>query len=152
VSVQTLEPRRPGGRLFAPRVLAFAAVVPLLLRRRIDRLGPLLEPRQAPPPAPPPPEVVRALVARIDRLLQAGRPLVRSGCLTRGLTLYYFLRRAGADVSLRFGVDVLGRVEGDFSGHCWVMYGGEPLAEKRDPRPLFAETFRIPAAGRRGAS
>jgi hypothetical protein len=142
------------GPLFAPRVLLFATVVPLLLRRRIDRLAPLLEPARTPPP-PPSAEAVGALVARIDRLLAAGRPFVRSGCLTRGLTLYYFLRREGVPVALCFGVgnvgDVgdIGEVDGDFSGHCWVMYDGEPLAEKRDPRPLFAETFRISAAEER---
>jgi hypothetical protein len=140
VNPEPRAPRRAGGRLFAPRVLLFAAVVPLLLYRRIDRLAPLLEPARTPPP--PPQEEVDALVARIDRLLQAGRPFVRSGCLTRGFTLFYFLRRAGADVSLRFG---MGEVEGSFSGHCWIVQDGEPLAEKRDPRPLFAETFRIPS-------
>jgi hypothetical protein len=132
----------PGTRLFAPRVLLFAALVPLLLYRRIDRLAPLLEPAPARTPPPPPRERVDALVSRIDRLLQAGRPFVRSGCLTRGFTLFYFLRRAGADVSLRFGI---GEVDGSFSGHCWIVLDGEPLAEKRDPRPLFAETFRIPS-------
>jgi len=140
------------GLLFAPRVLLFAAVVPLLLRRRIDRLAPLLEPARTPPP-PSSPQVsaatVAALVARIDRLLAAGRPFVRSGCLTRGLTLYYFLRREGVPVTLCFG---MGRVDGAFSGHCWVVHNGEPLAEKRDPRPLFAETFRIPAARREGSA
>jgi hypothetical protein len=84
------------------------------------------------------------MVRRIDRLLLAGRPLVRSGCLTRGITLFYFLRRAGADVSLRFG---MGEVDGSYSGHCWVVHDGLPLAEKRDPRPLFTEMFRIPATG-----
>jgi hypothetical protein len=141
MSPEPRAPRRAGGRLFAPRVLLFAVMVPLLLYRRIDRLAPLLEPARTPPP--PPREEVDALVARIDRLLPAGRPFVRSGCLTRGLTLYYFLRRAGAPVALCFGA---GPVDGDFSGHCWVVYQGEPLAEKRDPRPLFAEMLRIPGA------
>src|SRR5436305_5541848 len=93
---------RIGGRLFALRVLLFAMAVPLLLRRHLARLAPLLEPATVPPP--PPPGVVDVMVLRIDRLLLAGRPLVRSGCLTRGITLFYFLRRAGPDVSLRFGM------------------------------------------------
>lgn len=133
----------PGGRLFALRVLLFAAIVPLLLRRDLARLGPklaLADPGSLPPP--PPPEVVLALVEKIDRLLRSGRPLVRSGCLTRAITLFYFLRRAGAPVSLHFG---MGEVDGGFSGHCWVVHDGLPLAEKRDPRPIFTEMFRIPA-------
>lgn len=135
---------RPGeGRLFALRVCLFAAfAVPLLLRRRIDRLAPLIEPAAI--PLPPAAATVDALVERIDRLLLAGRPFIRSGCLTRGVTLYYFLRRAGADVSLRFG---MGEIDGSFSGHCWIDRDGEPLAERRDPRPLFVEMFRIPSQG-----
>jgi len=141
---------RPGeGRLFALHVFLFAAfAVPLLLRRRIDRLAPLIEPAATPQPPPAATaattattEAVNALVERIDRLLLAGRPFIRSGCLTRGVTLYYFLRRAGADVSLRFG---MGEIDGSFSGHCWIDRDGEPLAERRDPRPLFVEMFRIP--------
>jgi hypothetical protein len=135
---------RPGeGRLFALRVFLFAAfAVPLLLRRRIDRLAPLIEPAATPQPTPAATAAtVDALVERIDRLLLAGRPFIRSGCLTRGVTLYYFLRRAGADVSLRFG---MGEIDGSFSGHCWIDRDGEPLAERRDPRPLFVEMFRIP--------
>ena len=122
------------------RVLLFAAVVPLLLRfRKLPGLPAWLEPTGEIPP-PPTPEEVAALVRRIDSLIAAGRPVVRSGCLTRGLTLYRFLRRAGADVSLRFGV---GTMSGRFAAHCWIVYHGEPLAEPRDPRPLFTETWRI---------
>jgi hypothetical protein len=132
------EPLR--SRLFAARVLAFAGVAPLLLRGRgLRRLPFWLEPRRR-RALPPTPEEVAALVERIDALLVAGRPLVRSGCLTRGLTLYRFLRREGAEVSLRFGV---GTIRGEFAAHCWIVYGEEPLAEIHDPRPLFSETWRI---------
>lgn len=126
--------------LFAAHVLAFAAVAPLLLRGHgLRRLPVRLEPRRR-RAAPPSPEEVAALVQRLDALLIAGRPLVRSGCLTRGLTFYRFLRRAGAEVSLRFGV---GPIRGEMAAHCWIVYADEPLAEIRDPRPLFAETWRI---------
>ncbi|HSK76832.1 MAG TPA: lasso peptide biosynthesis B2 protein [Thermoanaerobaculia bacterium] len=122
------------------RVLLLAAAVPFLLRiLKLPELRFWLEPRGPLPPSPAPGEVAR-MVQRIDRLLAAGRPVVRSGCLTRGVTLYYFLRRAGADVSLCFG---MGEVQGRFEGHCWLVCQGEPLAERRDPRPLFAETWRI---------
>jgi hypothetical protein len=125
------------------RILLFAAAAPLLLRvRRLPDLPAWLEPRGRIFP-PPDPETVHEAVRRIDRLLAAGRPLVRSGCLTRGLTLYWALRRMGADVSLRFG---MGTMNGEMSGHCWIVYQGEPLAERRDPRPLFAETWRIEAS------
>ncbi|HYX23451.1 MAG TPA: lasso peptide biosynthesis B2 protein [Thermoanaerobaculia bacterium] len=134
-------PEAPG----AVSTVLFAAAVPLLLRwRPLDRLPAVLAPRGPLPPAPAP-EQVAALVARVDRLLAAGRPLVRSGCLVRGLTLYRVLRRAGAEVSLRFGVGVIGgQPGGRMAAHCWLVYQGEPLAEPRDPRPLFAETWSIP--------
>lgn len=125
------------------RILLFAAAAPLLLRvKKLPDLPDWLEPRGKTFPSPDP-ETVRAAVQRIDLLLAAGRPFVRSGCLTRGLTLYRFLRRMGADVSLHFG---MGKMNGEMSGHCWIVYQGEPLAEPRDPRPLFTETWRIEAS------
>lgn len=133
-------------RLEAARILLFAAAVPLILRlRKLPDLPAWLEPRSPREPRdsrshPPSPAEVDSLVRRIDALIAAGRPFVRTGCLVRGLTLYRFLRRAGAEVSLRFGA---GEMDGSFAAHCWIVYQGEPLAEPRDPRPLFTETWRI---------
>lgn len=136
-------------RLEAARVLLFAAAVPLLLRlRKLPDLPAWLEPR-SPGGSPPSPAEVDSLVRRIDALIAAGRPFVRSGCLVRGLTLYRFLRQAGAEVSLRFGA---GQMEGSFAAHCWIVYQGEPLAEPRDPRPLFTETWRIEPASSMGTA
>jgi Transglutaminase-like superfamily len=138
--------RRPEpGILFAVRVLLFAVIaVPLLLRLvKLPRLGAWLEPQAPHTPAPPmlsDQAAVESLARRIAALLAAGRPFVRSGCLTRGLTLYYFLRRAGADVCLLFGMGKMGE---EIAGHCWLVFAGEPLLEKEDPRPLFVETWRI---------
>ena len=126
--------------LFPVRVVLFAALVPLLLRLcKLPGLPFWIEPRRRPLP-PMEPGAVEALVERIDELLIAGRPAVRTGCMVRGLTLYRFLRLRGADVSLRFGV---GTIRGAFAAHCWIDYRGEPLAETHDPRPLFTETWRI---------
>lgn len=124
----------------AARVLLFAAVSPLLLRAvKLERLGSWLEPARIPArPAGAP----GALVRRVDRLLKLGWPLVRRGCLVRGMTLYRFLREAGFEASLCFG---MGQPEGEpgLTGHCWIELDGQPLAEKRDPRPVYTETFRI---------
>jgi hypothetical protein len=109
------------------------------MRFRIERVARWIEP-SGNPPLHPTPNDVAALVAKIDGLITQYRPLVRSGCVTRGVTLYRFLRKAGADVSLRFGIGVM---DGEISGHCWIVYGGEPLAERRDPRGIFAETWAI---------
>jgi transglutaminase superfamily protein len=126
-------------RLFALRVVTFAAVVPLLMRLPIDRLARWIKPSGRRTTEPPPRDVF-ALVATIDQLLLDARPFVKSRCLTRGVTLYRFLRRAGADVSLRFGV---GRMDGAIAAHCWIVYQGEPLAERRDPRAVFTEMWTI---------
>jgi hypothetical protein len=134
------EERSPGGRLLPLRVLLFGLTVPLLLRLKLERLASRLEPA-APPPPPADPGAAEALARRIDFWLKAWRPLVRAGCLTRGITQYRFLRRAGFDVSLRFGI---GELKGDLDGHCWIVKDGEPFLEKRDPRPLYSETYRIP--------
>jgi len=109
------------------------------MRLPIERVARWIEPSGRPAPEPSPQDVF-ALVASIDRWLARSRPLVRSGCVTRGVTLYRFLRRAGADVSLRFGI---GLMDGAMAAHCWIVYRGEPLAERRDPRNLFTEMWAI---------
>jgi hypothetical protein len=153
-----LPPTPMRGEPAAWRIVLFAAAVPLLLRLvRIDRLGDWIEPRREPPAGDPRTsgEAYRATARRIDRLRQGGRPLVRSGCLVRGITLYRFLRRAGAPVTLHFGMGLIGMemnagIDADtadgFAGHCWVELAGEPFAEPRDPRPLYVEMLRFPRA------
>jgi len=126
-------------RIFALRVVTFAAAVPVLMRLPVDRLARWIEPSGRRALAPSPVDVF-ALVTAIDDLLVRARPFVRSGCLTRGVTLYRFLRQAGADVSLRFGI---GRMNGAIAAHCWIVYQGEPLAERRDPRGVFTEMWTI---------
>jgi Transglutaminase-like superfamily len=125
--------------LFA-RVGTFAAAVPLLMRLPLPRLAALLT-RQ--------PRCRRARTEEVERLVRlialaphVGRPLVRPGCLTRGVTLFWFLRRAGLNVELRFGLEAPN--DGMADGHCWLSLDGEPFLEQVDPRPRFAELYRLP--------
>lgn len=123
-------------------VNAFALTVPLLLRLPLPRLAALVTRVPAPRPASP------TAVERIDTLVSlaprfAG-PLVRTGCLTRGVTLFWFLRRAGVDVELCFGLDPAQGAGAD--GHCWLVRDGKPYLEREDPDPRFAEIFRLPVA------
>ena len=53
----------------------------------------------------------------------------------------FFLRRAGLDVRLAFGV---GPTRGEHAGHCWLVLDGSPFLEDRDPRPLFTEMITVP--------
>lgn len=142
-AVRSSRLRRPMGSaadaLLLARILAFALVVPALMRLHPARLHALLEPRALPPA--PRPGAVERVTAHVERVLRRGWPAVRRGCLTRGLTRYYFLRRAGIDVSLCFG---LGTVDGAVAGHCWLEQDGEPLLEARDPRVIFTEMYRFP--------
>jgi Transglutaminase-like superfamily len=122
------------------RIFLFAAVVPLLMRLRITKLADVLEPGSEPQVTEP--EQARKISDYTQRAISMGKPLVRPGCLTLGLTRYYFLRRAGLDVELLFG---MGRVrEGNgLEGHCWLVRDGEPYLENVDPRSLYVEMWRI---------
>ena len=135
------------GRLHGPadgallcQLCLFVWAVPLLLRLGLSTLQLLLAAKRA--RRTPVPELAERLVHYVDAILGIASPLVDAGCLTRGVTLCYFLRRSGVDAALCFGI---GRVHGEWSGHCWVLVDGEPFHERRDPRLLFAETYRIPA-------
>jgi hypothetical protein len=136
------ELRSPRELIELTRVGAFAATVPLLMRLPLPRVAALIT-------RPPRPRRPRAHeVERLQRLValapRVAHPLVRSGCLTRGVTLFWFLRRAGLDVELRFGLDPGAVAPSD--GHCWLTLAGEPFLEQRDPRPRFSETYRLPLA------
>jgi hypothetical protein len=138
--------RRPGDLLRLAWIFGFAVAVPLLMRLRLPRLEAVLEPRRA--VAPPDSACVAKLLGDVELVLARGRPLVRGGCLTRGITRYYFLRRAGLAVELCFGI---GTVDDALVGHCWLVKDDEPYLETDDPRPVFREIYRIPprpAAGR----
>jgi hypothetical protein len=60
------------------------------------------------------------------------------------VTLFWFLRRAGLNVELRFGLDPVDGQHGEADGHCWLTLNGEPFLEQRDPRSRFAELYRLP--------
>jgi hypothetical protein len=126
------------------QVLLFAAAVPFLLRLKLSRVQTLLEPRI---PSPANQERMEQITEYVERAIRAGRPLVRPGCLTRGVTRYFFFRRNGQDVSLCFGV---GQDEEKFVGHCWLVKDGVPFMEPRDPRRLYAEMYRISATAHHG--
>jgi hypothetical protein len=97
---------------------------------------------------PAPPGEAERLAGLALAVLRWGRPLVRPGCLTRGLTLFVCLRRAGVPVTLSFGA---GTIDGTFAGHCWLTVDGQPYLEATDPLTAFAETYRIPADARAAA-
>jgi hypothetical protein len=131
--------RSPGERVLFIRILLFAAAVPVFMRFNLRRLGRWLEPGHIPPVQEA--GKLHQIIDYVDRALDVGRPVVRRSCLTRGLTLYYFLRRAGLEVSLCFGMS---RHERGFIGHCWLLKDGKPFLEQPDPELLFKAVYYWP--------
>ncbi|MCB0062264.1 MAG: lasso peptide biosynthesis B2 protein, partial [Caldilineaceae bacterium] len=92
-------------------------------------------------PASPPTtaEIARRLHC-MTVIMALGRPLIQPRCLTRGVTLYYFLRRAGLAVDLHFGVS---QRTTPFLAHCWLVLDGQPFAEQVDPYTCYETMFVI---------
>jgi hypothetical protein len=128
----------PRKLLLCLQIACFAVAVPLVARLSLPRLQSLLGKR--PRAGEPDQAQVQEIVACVAAVLRRGAPLIRPTCLTRGLTLYHFLRRAGFDVALCFGA---GYPNGEFAAHCWLVHGGEPFMEPQDPRAWFTETYRL---------
>jgi hypothetical protein len=132
--------RGPGDFLLFTEINVVAAGVPALMRLPLPSAARILErtsrrrTRRGFSP--------ERLAQLMDAAPAFAHPVVRGGCLTRGITLYWLLRRRGVNVELQFGVDRRGAAD----GHCWLVRDGEPYLEKVDPRPRFAETIRLPLA------
>ncbi len=121
------------------RVLLFASTIRLLMRLKLSRVARLLG--QCGAPQGPPAAIVERIVRHVRLVRRIGSPFVRSDCLTQALTLCYFLRRAGIDVTLSFGIM---KVAGQFVGHCWLTHEGLPILEPEDPRASYAHVISIP--------
>jgi transglutaminase superfamily protein len=132
--------------------VAVALAAPLLARLDLPRLYRCLEPSpRSPRLAPPDPgRVIAVFGRRMDRVIRWGKPLVRAGCLTRGITGYYILRRSGLDVALCFGVDP--KHGPGVLGHCWLVFGGEPVLEAANPLAAYTEMVRMSSRGLTTAS
>jgi hypothetical protein len=122
--------------ILALRITIFAALIPWLFRWPLRRLEGWVEPSRP---------LRESRMKEADRIIRltgilcrVARPLLPHPCQVRGLTLYYFLRRAGVDVSLVFGI---GRMVGGYEGHCWLVKDGEPYLEHADPRDHFAPIY-----------
>ena len=136
---QAREALRNADRRLLLEMIVFASAVPMLMRFKLTRMQRILACRRA--PATISTEMEDRIVRHFHLARRIAAPLVGSGCLTRGITLYHFLSRAGADVSLCFGMGV---IEGEHLGHCWLTRRGAPFLESRDPRLLYTSVFSIP--------
>ncbi len=129
--------RRPADAALLLRVTCVAAFVPAAMRLPLPRSAAILRPRRRRPPRSP--EYVERVVAAVDAARIAAYPVVRQGCLTRAVTLFWFLARAGVPVELRFGIARTGEAD----GHAWLALDGAAYLETTDPEPKFTVTYRI---------
>ena len=61
-------------------------------------------------------------------------------CMKRSLVLFHFLRKAGRDAEIVFGVAKAGE---KLEGHAWVTVNGQPFAEE-GPVDRYAVTYKYP--------
>lgn len=123
------------------QALFLALFMPLLLRLRLTTLMRYFEPQTL---AEPPGSSAERQGQVVLWALEFARPLVRSGCLVRGLTLYGSLRRVGWNISLCFGVAPWKQ---GFTGHCWLTREGRPFLEPEGEGPGFSPVLQFPRKG-----
>lgn len=122
------------------RIFILAAALTIVLRLRLSKpLLALLESMETGGNEPSE-ERLRDITRRTDTVLLLGRPAIRSECLARTCLLYYQMKKAGADVNIRFGVAMAGS---EFRSHCWLLVDGLPQYEHFDPRPAFKPLYDL---------
>ena len=88
------------------------------------------------------PDQLRDLIdakARLDRRSPFGL------CLRRSLWRYHFLRRAGVELGIVFGVRFRQAHEGEgVAGHAWNTLGGQPYHEREEDYRGFTVVYRWP--------
>ena len=131
--------RRRGQLALFLESFSVAFVTPALVRLPPEQLNAFLE-WMFRRPARTPGDDPEAVASMVLDMLEAARPFVRAGCLTRGMALYFALRRAAVDATLTFGMGSVAEGDG-YDGHCWVVLLGEPFRERRDPRRHFVPMY-----------
>jgi hypothetical protein len=128
-------------------VFLFAAALPLLFRLKIPLVARLLDVRIGRGDATALPQEHDFILRCVEWAMLAGRPLIRPNCLTRSVTRYFFLRRAGVDLSLCFGAAWRQGELVQAPGHCWLVKDGKPYLEMSDPLSGFVPIYSLPQVG-----
>ncbi|TPJ16750.1 lasso peptide biosynthesis B2 protein [Mesorhizobium sp. B2-7-3] len=127
--------------LFRCHLWASARLMPILIANRsfedVLKWAPLASP--APYRGLPAPYIV----ARVNRAVRHPWLMRDRRCLREGLLGHRFLRLAGFDPQLRFGVDPKSLQASRLSAHCWVCLNGKPVVS--DSLPGMVEIYRHPA-------
>jgi hypothetical protein len=80
------------------------------------------------------------IVAAVNRTVRHPWLMRDRRCLREGLLAHRFLRLAGFDPDLRFGVDPQSMHAPRMSAHCWVCLDGRPVVS--DSLPGMVEIYR----------
>lgn len=80
------------------------------------------------------------IVASVNRAVRHPWLMRDRRCLREGLLAHRFLRLAGFDPDLRFGVDPQSLHAPRLSAHCWVCLEGRPVVS--DSLPGMVEIYR----------
>jgi hypothetical protein len=84
------------------------------------------------------------IIRCVELATDIGRPLVQARCLTRCATLFYFLRRAGWNLTLCFGAACVNGKLAQAPGHCWLVKDGKPFLEDKDPCLSYVPIYSMP--------
>lgn len=128
----------PEEAVFVLRVGLISALVPGLMRGSLSGAVGSMGLPGTPLPVPMP----ERLVELVDRALAVDKGPFRPNCMRRTLVLARYLRRAGEEPVVCFGVKPDERPAGAFDGHAWIEIDGQPLAERADPHGLYTTMFR----------
>lgn len=134
--------RDPAEAVLILRLGCVAALVPLLMRLPLPWVSRLLSAGRPRAALRRRPIDAGRLLRCFDAAMVVARPVVRPGCLTRAVTLYWFLSRSGLPVELRFGI----ATDGEAVGHAWLALDDTPFLEATDPTARFTVTYRVGAA------
>jgi hypothetical protein len=118
--------RNPKDLLLLLQIAALASVLPLLLRWiKLRALLRVLKPWN---------RVARVEGQQVDKIVRFTNFILGKGftgkrtCLTKSLILYHFLKRAGVNVEINFGI----RKGKGLAGHSWLTYQGSPYLDNEE--------------------
>ncbi len=127
---------RPGDWVLIVKICGMLAKILVIQKRvSVERLVESLDSLPAPIPD-------RIDIGRVNWLTRGVLRRLFSGryCMKRSLILFHFLRKAGQEARIVFGVVKEG---GRLEGHAWVTVNGEPFAEE-GPVDRYTVTYAYP--------
>jgi len=136
------------------QMFSLVTVLPSMLKLlSIPRLMKLLTPRLITNANNIETDIIRGkIVTYADYILSGRFWLCKGTCLRRSLLLYHFLRRAGINVQICFGVrykkdSIHESLSKELEGHAWLLYRGQIFLERHATiAGEYRVTYCFPAA------